>query len=466
MRRILLALTISLAVHLGLVAVAIGVGLWRTISLFPAVKMQPITIEMVKDLPLGPLASKAAGPEPAPERAVPKRKLRVAAAHGGVTIPASPDAGAPEKKSDASVKMKNFPLDGGASIDGGRKRPGDLRSNGPEGSRLIAVLRLDRLRASPGSEKTIAAVDQLLLLLPDRHTLIEGTGLDLFRDFDSLLIATPNPTDVNVTFLAARHHLSDAAIRAGLDRAAMAAQRPIEWKTIAGRPVGIRQQKKVGSGAYYQDDRILALPQNSLAVMATLAYASQLLGTNPSAPSNPLDGGVVDAGRPARKLVPRTSWQDLVTRIDAEDSAMPEDAAFMMAATNLFKSVASKGYVVPSTRGSADDNPLPAAANETNPVPQLLTLVVGVEAPYIEIVTEFATAEEATKWEQEIPIWRRKFLTNPVVFALGFSSLLGRVQTSREETTLLLRAETSTEELQRLLNVIVNLAQTVLSKPR
>ena len=35
------------------------------------------------------------------------------------------------------------------------------------------------------------AVDRLLVQLPDRHRLIDGTGLDLYRDFDSLLIATP-----------------------------------------------------------------------------------------------------------------------------------------------------------------------------------------------------------------------------------------------------------------------------------
>jgi hypothetical protein len=61
----------------------------------------------------------------------------------------------------------------------------------------------------------MAAVDRLLLLLPDRHRLIDGTGLDLYRDFDSLLIATPNPTDDAVTFLAARHHLMECPIQGG-----------------------------------------------------------------------------------------------------------------------------------------------------------------------------------------------------------------------------------------------------------
>jgi len=170
-----------------------------------------------------------------------------------------------------------------------------LRSNGPDGSRLIALLRLDRLRDSPDSENTIAAVDRLLVLLPDRHRLIDGTGLDLYRDFDSLLIATPNPTDDSVTFLATRHHLTDAALKVGLDRAAKAMQRPIAWKTIAGRPVGIRQQSKSAVPVKLaRDDRILVLPQPNLALMATPPYAALLLGRDVLAP--PKTSGSVDAG--------------------------------------------------------------------------------------------------------------------------------------------------------------------------
>ena len=386
MRRILLALTVSLAVHLGAIAVAAGVGLWRTLSLVPAVKMQPIAIDVVKDLPLGALPDKqpVAGDEPP----VPVRKPRhrVASAHDGVAIPAAPDAGAPEPKSDAAVIAKTTPRDGGGSIDGGRRRPGDLRSNGPDGSRLIALLRLDRLRASPDSDKTAAAVDQLLLLLPDRHRLIDGTGLDLYRDFDSLLIATPNPTDDAVTFLAARHHLTDAALKAALGRGAKTAHKPIAWQTLDGRPVGIRQQDKGTSPAGMdRDDRILVLPMPALAIMAPPSYAALLLGKDalePPTASGSLDAGIIDArggGTESRRSAGRPDWREIAARIEAEDSAVPDDAAFMMTAANLFGAPASESYVVPSTRGASDDSPLQPIGSDTGPPPQTLTLVVGAE---------------------------------------------------------------------------------------
>jgi hypothetical protein len=471
MRRILLALTVSLTVHLGVIAVAAGVGLWRTLSLVPKVKMQPIAIDVVKDLPLGALPDKqpvAADEPPAPH--VRKPRHHAPAAREGVALPAALDAGVPEPKTDAAAIAKTAPHDGGGAIDGGRRRPGDLRSNGPDGSRLIALFRLDRLRDSPDSDNTIAAVDRLLLLLPDRHRLINGTGLDLYRDFDSLLIATPNPTDDAVTFLAARHHLMEAAFRAALDRGAKTARKPIAWRTIEGRPVGIRQQDK-GVALIDRDDRILALPVPALAIMATPAYAAQMLGADALAP--PTKAIIIDAGSPdarprardQRVPASRPNWDEIAARIEGEENAMPDDAAFMMTAANLFGAPTSDGYAVPSTRGANDDSPPQPLSGDTGPPPQSLTLVVGVETPFIEILAEFKTTAEADRWERDLPAWRRRIATNPAIFLSGFSSLIGRAELTREGNTLQTRIEISTAELQRLLNLAANLARTVPARP-
>ena len=467
MRRILLALTLSLAVHFGAVAVAVGVGLWRTLSLVPSVKMQPIAIDVVKDLPLGSPPDKQPVAADEPPVRVRKPRVRAPSARDGVTVPSAPDAGTAENTIDAGVMAKTAPHDGGGSIDGGRRRPGDLRSNGPDGSRLIALLRLDRVRASPDSENTMAAVDRLLLLLPDRHRLIDGTGLDLYRDFDSLLIATPNPTDDAVTFLAARHHLMDVPFKAALDRGAKAAKKPIAWRTIEGRPVGIRQQDK-GAAGLDRDDRILVLPMPALAIMAPPPYAALLLGRDVQSPPTvvgPIDAGSADArtgGGEQRRPAGRPNWREIAARIEGEESALPDDAAFMMTASNLFAPPSGEGYVVPSTRGANDDSPPQPVGGDTGPPPQSLTLVVGAETPFIEILAEFKTTAEADRWERDLPSWKRKVVTNPAVLLTGFSSLVGRAQITREGNTLQTRIEVSTAELQRLLNLAANLTRTAL----
>ena len=459
MRRILLATTVSVAVHLMVVAIGIGFGVWQFTSLVPAMKVPPITID-VQDLPLGAPPAEEAKPDDEPPRARRAPRRKVATARDGVTVPVA-DAGAPAEKQDAAPPRRGS-YDGGAGLDGGRRRPGDLRENGPAGSRLIALLRLDRLRDSPGSAATIAAIDQLLLLLPDRRRLIEGSGLDLYRDFDDLLIATPNPTDDAVTFLAVRHHLTEAALKAALERAAKAKGKPIEWLTVAGRPVGLRRKPAAPGAPLDRDDRIIALPESTLAVMATSAYAGQLLDMDLSArPGGSVDGGMPDAG--PRKAPTRARWQTLAARIAAEETAIPDDAAFLMMATGLFAPVAGPtGLVVPPTRGVSDDQPAQPVGGDPSPPPSTMNLVVGIETPYIEVSAEFGSEAEAKRWERELPAWRRKLLTNPLVFVGGFSSLIGRAESSRDGSTLHLRIETSIEELQRLLNLVATLTRTAM----
>ena len=268
MRRILLAFTLSLAVHAALVASAVALAAWRGFALVPPVRLAAIAID-VKELPLGGGRSTGAkiedeGP-PHPVRRPKAARTRVS--HAGGVVALAPDAGA----ADASAQVGKGTSDAGHEADSGRRRPGDLRNYGPEGSRLTALLRLDRLRASSFSSSTVEAIDQLLLLLPDRRRLLDGTGLDLYRDFDALLIATPEPRNDKVTFLAVRHHIKDATLQAALDRGAAATGHTIEWRAEDGRPVGVRRPRAGvpgGTAGLDLDDRIYVLPQPSLAVMA------------------------------------------------------------------------------------------------------------------------------------------------------------------------------------------------------
>jgi hypothetical protein len=138
----------------------------------------------------------------------------------------------------------------------------------------------------------------------------------------------------------------------------------------------------------------------------------------------------------------------------------------MLTASNLFGTSTGEGLVIPPTRGASDDSPLQPAGSSTGPIPLSVTLVAGAETPFIEILAEFKTSEEADKFESQLPAWKRKVASNPAVFLGGFSSLVGRAEFKREENTLQIRVETSTAELQRLLNLIGNLARAALVRPQ
>jgi hypothetical protein len=460
MRRTLLAFWLSLAAHAAVVATAATVLAWRGLAWVPQVHLTPIAFE-VKDLPLGDSRPKAeAKGDQGPSQPVrrPKvarpRPVRVAAA-------SSPDAGA----DDTSAPTAGGSSDAGREAGAGPKRPGDLRSYGPEGSRLTALLRLDRVRASSAKASYAAAIDQLLVLLPDRRRLLEGSGLDLYRDFDALLIATPEPRDDRVTFLAVRHHMKDAALQAALNRSAAAVHHTIDWRMEGGRPVGIRRTASSAEKTTIQpDDRIFVLPQPSLAVIAPPAYAGALLGKSVASPGRQAgDAGAPDAGQAAGTgKSTRISWSELVARIDAEDSALPEDAVFMLTATNLvlFPGVSP---VVPGTRGQVEEDARAGAM----PNPQVITLVAGIDpVPYLEFIAEFGNESDARAWEREFPAWKRHLLVNPVVLLAGFAPLLDRFELEREGSSVYLRTDATAQEMQRLLALTTNLARTVVGRPR
>ena len=473
MRRTLLAFALSLAVHAVFVVTAVAVVAWRGFTLLPPVRLATIAID-VKELPLGGGRSTGVKSEgEGPSRPVRRPKAAHArASHEGVAITPAPDGGA----ADASAQAGKVAHDAGDQADGGRRRPGDLRNYGPEGSRLTALLRLDRLRASSVGASYLAAIDQLLVLLPDRRRLLDGTGLDLYRDFDALLIATPEPHNDKVTFLAARHHLKDATLRSALDRGASANGQNIEWRVQDGRPVGVRRPRAPAPDeptGLNLDDRILVLPQPSLAVIAPPAYAEQLLGRPARRPARAgaaagdagiSDGSAGDASStPAGKSRARITWRELVARIDAEDSALPEDAVFMITAINLFV-LPGPSPVVPGTRGVVDDV---HEMGPYGPTPQAITLVAGIDPePYLELVGAFANEAEARACESSFPSWRRRLMLNPMLLLAGFAPLLDRAELSREEQTLFLRASTTAEELQRLLAVATNLARSLVGRPR
>jgi hypothetical protein len=410
MRRVSLALLVSLGVHVGIVVAALGVSVWRGLSFARNVEVVPITLESVKDLPLGPPPA-ATKPQQVAVIAPPPRRPRVAPQKTGSLPTENRDGGAPPDALAATPPPDARPT-------APPPKPGDLQSYGPEGSRLTALLRLDRLRSSPEGRGYIGPVDELLRLMPDRRRLLEGSGLDMYRDFDALLIATPNPFDDAVTFLAVRHHLTDAQLKAALDRGAVAAGRPIAWHEEGGRPVGVR----AGAG---RDDRLFVMPKAGLAVIAPPAYAQLLLEKKDR------------EGRP----VARQSWADLITRIDAEDGALPEEAVFMMTASNLLR--ARDAHLVSG---------VPA-------LPKVISMVAGTSpTSFVELTSHFAAEAEARAWENEFPGWKQKLLGNPLVLFAGLNPIISRAQLERDGRAVSLRTTASPEETRRILQMIVNLA--------
>ena len=456
LRRWSLGIGLSLVIHAVVVGGAVGFALLRgyPFGRLVDVEIKGMSLDEVKDLPLGappggPLARKEdSTARPAPRAPRP--------ADGAGELAAARDEGKRRRARGDEPEAPDAPEP--------VPRPTDLRQYGPAGSRVTALIRLDRLRGTPYGP----AVDAILMHLPDRRDLIDGTGLDLYKDFDAILIATPNPLDYTVTFLAARHHLADTQLRAALDRGAKATGRVLVWRTEGRRPLAERHARAPASPlAATRDERIIVLPAPGLAVVTPPVYRSMLLRpARPRTATAPAPDGGTDGGADARGSAAAAgpappegdAWRALLRRIDAEDSVLPANAVAMLNAVEIFSAPGLRRGLG-ALSGGVPASGTGGAPNLDLPVPKVLTLVLGAApTPFADLGAEFSSEADAQRWEQAWPGLRDKLAVSPYLVLTGFVSLLGRAELEREGAVVRLHQTATEAETVRLLELIARFA--------
>ncbi|MCA9692171.1 MAG: hypothetical protein KC636_21395, partial [Myxococcales bacterium] len=188
---------------------------------------------------------------------------------------------------------------------------GEKRSNveklGPPGSHyfvLIAPRKVAKL-------KFATQVVDIMSALPDFIFIIDGAGFDVLRDFDYILLTSPNLAVVSFTFVTVQYRLPQSEVQAGLDRAAAAQGLVINWEEQGGRLVGdpVPKDPEVRDRdtrvfVFLDDKRAAYLPRKFLADViadaedetgqhkAAAGYSEQLVKLNRVARQNP-DAGLV-----------------------------------------------------------------------------------------------------------------------------------------------------------------------------
>ena len=463
------AFVLSIAVHLAVVGGVVGALLLGGLSFNIPIDVDVVGMRMdeVHDLPLGPPPG---APEPQNASAAPRARKRVP------KVPAAEGELAGDKSAKGDKTEPETPPD----TDVAPPHASRLEQYGPEGSRVTALLRLDRLRGTP----YVPALDAILGRLPDRRDLLEGTGLDLFETFDALLIATPNPLDYTVTFLAARHRLKDGELRTALDRGARATGRALDWRTEGRRPFAERHSRHATPGAT-RDDRLIVLPAPGLVVVTPPIYRPLLLAmARPRAPAaaaarahdahgdagaTAVDGadsasGAGTGGAAGAGHESDGQWGALLRRIDAEDGIMPAGAVAMVSATDLFGVRNLANGVDPGSRGHVPAPTSPAGAHAARQptgtiagmeVPRVITVSIGLDpSPFLDVIADFDDEDQARHWERDWPALHQRLNTNPYVMLTGFSALVGRAELSRVDTTIHLHETATDAETLRLLQIV------------
>ncbi len=444
------ALAVSLSVHAALGGVVVGLWLWRgwpVVSMPVAIDVSTLRADELRDLPLGlepaSLPSPgSAGPQSDPIVMAPPAELPVgavaAAAPAPASTPPSPPNPRPKPKPPRPVESVAPPVPAAHARDAGPGRASavtSVRAYAPAGSRVVALVRIDRLRGTAYA----SAVDNLLRLLPDRRDLLEGTDLDLYRDVDALLVATPNPLDAFVTLLVVRHRLSDGELRAALEKGARATHRKLLWRTERGRPFAERRSVEPaaapGSAARRHDERLILLAAPRLAVVTPPSYRKLIL----ESPRGPARGAA--SVSPSPEADGDSGWASLIGRIDAEDSILPADAVAMLSASGLFpSSPGGKGITVMGVELAA---------------PAGLTAVIGIAPqPFANLDLSFDTADAAHRWADAWPHLRQQLLGNPLVVLTGFAHIISGMSVSETSSAVRVHVEATPDETIRILTFL------------
>lgn len=105
---------------------------------------------------------------------------------------------------------------------------------GPANSNFYMLLNAKKAAGLPYANSVV----EIMAPLPDFQFIIDGGGFQALRDFNYLVIASPNLRDLTQTFLAVEYKLSQQEMMAGLERAAEAEGQRIEWVVRDGHTMG------------------------------------------------------------------------------------------------------------------------------------------------------------------------------------------------------------------------------------
>lgn len=156
----------------------------------------------------------------------------------------------------------------------------DLGMWGPEGARLVVVLRNDRLRGTAHAE----TATNVLASFPDWRRVVGGAELNPIEDLDTVVVASSDPRYINRTFLVATHHMPAERVVATLSSGE---HKSITWDVDGGRLVG---RPEPVSGV---DPRVFFVPTEKVFAFSRPEYMDALRGDLPRARN--LDGAIETA---------------------------------------------------------------------------------------------------------------------------------------------------------------------------
>jgi hypothetical protein len=386
--RLLTCMALSLVVHL-LGVMALAVLAWK--PWIPKIEVTWLDLDNTLGAPSPvPRPQKKRPPEPKKPppkkrrvRPKPERESTVAVA----TAPRRPDAGVaprPDRGPPSAPPTTEKAISNLA--------PGDAA--------LMLLMRNDRILGSPYENE----VRRLLHVFYDHKTLMWTSDLDPMKDFDALLIATPNPYRVTQTFLAARYKITRAKLKRALERSARFKNKRLRWIRLRGGGTTLRGE--IPSPPKLPHDRRVVLLRDKLVMLTDPKHSQQLSAamTPPSSRS--------DAGPPVQ------SWLDHLGQMgEVGGAAGTGGPGMILVAVNL-----------PRLVRLPRDMPTPLSLSVTVPA---------TDPTEVKGVMLFSDDKQARRFLAAVPARIRRAKRSLLLRFLGVTDLLEGIRLKREKERVL-----------------------------
>jgi hypothetical protein len=394
---------LSLGVHL-LFGVALAAMAWK--PWVPKIEVTWLDLDNTLGSP-SKEPRRAPTPKPKPKpKAQPKKDITPRRAKG-------------KRVASRKPKPKRHPLDAGVARPDARPSGTagpELAKIAPGDAALMLLMRMDRIHKSPYEP----AVRRLLEVFYDHKTLLWSSGLDPMKDFDAMLIATPNPYRVTQTFLAVRHHLSHSRMRRALGRSARFKGKRMRW---SHQRRGVLRGEIPSPPKLPHDPRVV-LMRERLVMLTDPKHLALLTTPAPQKPAR--KPGAPDAGV-------QHDWVEHLKQMDRVGSVEEGAPGLVLMAVNL-----------PRLVRLPRDIPPPNSAKVTVPAR---------EPAQIKAEMIFGDESTAQAFIKAVPKRIKRAKSSLLLRFLGVTDLLDRIRLTRKKERVLADVKLSGAEVRSLLEL-------------
>lgn len=331
-----------------------------------------------------------------------------------VTLPAPPppdatppEEGEGEKEEEPEEEAQEEEPEADRSLG---KRTSKVDQLAPPTARTYMLVVPKKIRELPFRETVV----DVMAPFPDFEYLVYGGGFDPMRDFDHIVIASPDLRDITQTFLAVDYTMSREDVKAAIERAAAANNQTIEWAETAGV---IRGNPKPRDDEPDKDPRSFVLLEDKVAVYVRDEFVDAIINS---------DGG--DAKTLGNFVANLTNLKRFAARIPAAGLQLKWKDIHA-----ALKRVRGLPFPLP------DDFELTAEASET---------------PEVLLRLEFLSAVDAKEFEKFYRETLPREIDKNMMLRFTVKSIYDAMEVERSGKELKLWTELTTKQLETLLQVI------------